>query len=95
MDNDPGWIHEERRWWHKYAAQPPALLAAASRLAQQQQQCALQFASCCCCCWSTELEAGEGGGCTQGSITLPPFTHSPLSSLLYENIVTQRVIQID
>ena len=38
VDNDPGWIHEERRWWHKYAAQPPSLLAAASRLAQQQQQ---------------------------------------------------------
>ena len=56
----------------------------ASRVAQQQQQQtiqqqALQFASCCCCCccwWTTE--AGEGGGCTQGSITQPPFACSTL-----------------
>ena len=54
----------------------------ASRVAQQQQQTiqqqALQFASCCCCCccWCWTTEAGEGGGCTQGSITQPPFARS-------------------
>ena len=53
----------------------------ASRVAQQQQtiqQQALQFASCCCCCCCWTTEAGEGGGCTQGSITQPPFACSTL-----------------
>ena len=67
----------------------------ASRVAQQQQQTiqqqALQFASCCCC-WTTE--AGEGGGCTQGSIPCLPLLVRSFS-LLNEYFVIQLVIQID